>query len=119
MTDPLCSGLRETLLRLAAARGMNIIPAGTYVCTNGPRLETSAEIRMFSQLGGDVVGMTGVPEIPMARELGLHYAAVAYSINYAAGLVGGRMVFVNTELQDCECENALLDVHPPEPDEEI
>jgi 5'-methylthioadenosine phosphorylase len=138
MTNPLCSGLREALLRLASARRMNIIPAGTYICTNGPRLETAAEIRMYAQLGGDVVGMTGVPEIPLARELGLHYAAVAYSINYAAGLVGGRMAFVSTgldelkanlialfvetlhipELPDCECENALLDVHPPEMDEE-
>ncbi len=138
MTNPLCHGLRETLLRLASARGMNMIPAGTYVCTNGPRLETAAEIRMYAQLGGDVVGMTAVPEIPLARELGLHYAAVAYSINYAAGLVGERIVFVNAglddlkanlvglfaetlrvpELPDCECENALLDVHPPEPGEE-
>jgi 5'-methylthioinosine phosphorylase len=138
MTSPLCTGLRDVLLRLAVERQMNVFPAGTYVCTNGPRLETAAEVRMYAQLGGDVVGMTGVPEIPLARELGLHYAAVAYSINYAAGLVGEKMAFVNTGLNElkanlvslfvdalrvpalpaCECEHALLEMHPPEPEEE-
>ncbi len=137
MTSPLCTGLRETLLRLASERRMGILPGGTYVCTNGPRLETAAEVRMYAQLGGDVVGMTGVPEIPLARELGLHYAAVAYSINYAAGLMGERMTFVNTGLNElkanlialfvdtlrvpvfpaCDCENSLLEMHPPEPEE--
>ncbi|RPJ48331.1 MAG: S-methyl-5'-thioadenosine phosphorylase, partial [Chloroflexi bacterium] len=86
MTNPLCSGLRAGLLQLAAQRGLNVIPTGVYACTNGPRLETAAEVRMLAQLGGDVVGMTGVPEMPLAREAGLHYAGVAYVINYGAGL---------------------------------
>lgn len=137
MTSPLCSALRDELLRAAAARKITILPNGVYVCTNGPRLETAAEVRMYAQLGGDVVGMTGVPEIPLARELGLHYAAVAYSINYGAGLVGSRMTFVNLGLDElkvnllelfstvlrapalppCDCETACLDYHPPEAEE--
>ncbi len=86
MSVPCCPALRVRLLELADQDGLEIRPGGTYVCTNGPRFETPAEIRMFAQLGGDVVGMTGMPEAALARELGLHYAAVAYSINWAAGL---------------------------------
>jgi len=86
MSAPGCPALQARLLELAEHDGLEIHPAGTYVCTNGPRFETPAEIRMFDQLGGDVVGMTGMPEAALARELGLHYAAVAYSINWAAGI---------------------------------
>ncbi|HBI26752.1 MAG TPA: S-methyl-5'-thioadenosine phosphorylase, partial [Peptococcaceae bacterium] len=59
---------------------------GTYVCTEGPRYETAAEIRMYQQLGGDVVGMTSVPECVLAREAGLCYATLAVVTNYAAGI---------------------------------
>lgn len=58
----------------------------TYVCVDGPRYETPAEIRMFASCGGDVVGMTGVPEVALARELGLCYGALAIVTNYAAGV---------------------------------
>jgi 5'-methylthioadenosine phosphorylase len=60
--------------------------AGTYVCTNGPRFETPAEIRMFRKMGGDVVGMTGVPEVVLAREAGIEYGTLALVTNMAAGL---------------------------------
>jgi 5'-methylthioadenosine phosphorylase len=136
MTSPVCSGLHAGLLRLAQERGLSILPSGTYVCTNGPRLETSAEIRMFARLGGDVVGMTGVPEIPLARELGLHYAALAYVINYGAGLETGHISFVDSglnELKDqvlrlfidtlalqqpplCDCETSRFSMHAPDPE---
>ena len=86
MSTPCCPALRRKLLERAAWANVALHPGGTYVCTNGPRFETPAEIRMFEQLGGDVVGMTGMPEVALARELGMHYAAVAYSINWAAGL---------------------------------
>jgi 5'-methylthioadenosine phosphorylase len=134
MTNPLCGGLRSGLLRLAGARGLNVVPSGTYVCTNGPRLETAAEIRMFAQLGGDVVGMTGVPEIPLARELGLHYAAVAYVINYGAGMQAERIAFINSGLSElkgqvlrlfidtlalgeypaCDCATSRFEMHVPQ-----
>ncbi len=59
---------------------------GTYACAEGPRFETPAEIRMFRQLGADVVGMTSVPEVVLAREAGICYAAVAIVTNWAAGV---------------------------------
>lgn len=88
VTDPYCSGLHKQLMVLAPKHGLEVRPAGVYVCTNGPRFETAAEVRMYAQLGGEVVGMTGVPEATLAREMGLHYAAVAFSVNWAAGLKG-------------------------------
>ena len=60
-------------------------PSGTYGCTQGPRLETAAEIRMMERDGCDLVGMTGMPEAVLARELGLPYAALAVVANHAAG----------------------------------
>lgn len=134
VTNPLCSGLHAGLLGLAAQRGLNILPSGVYVCTNGPRLETAAEVRMFAQLGGDVVGMTGVPEIPLAREAGLHYAGVAYVINYGAGLEKQKMEFISgglselkehllklmldtlrlPTLTECDCETSRFEMHAPE-----
>ena len=59
---------------------------GTYVCTEGPRFETPAEIQMYHRLGGDLVGMTAYPEVALAREIGLCYGAVAMVTNYAAGI---------------------------------
>jgi len=83
---PYCPTLNKQLLALAPKHGLDLRPNAIYVCTNGPRLESPAEIRMYAQLGGDVVGMTGVPEATLARELGLCYAAVAFSVNWAAGI---------------------------------
>lgn len=86
MTEPYCSHLRQELAAAAAAVGQELHSEGVYVCAEGPRFETPAEIRMFRQLGGDVVGMTGVPEVVLARELGMCYAAVATVTNWAAGV---------------------------------
>ena len=93
MTEPYCGGLRKRLLEVAQEKSIHVHPKGTYVCTNGPRLETAAEISMFEKLGGDVVGMTCVPEAPLAREAGLHYAALAFSINWGAGLHTEKIEF--------------------------
>ena len=82
---PYCPYLRKKVLQAAEKRGVPIHPEAVYVCTNGPRLESPAEIKMFDQLGGDVVGMTGIPEAVLAKELDLCYASVAFSINWAAG----------------------------------
>ena len=137
MDQPYCPALREQLLAQAAANGLEVIPQGAYACTNGPRFETPAEVRMLAQLGGDVVGMTGVPEAPLARELGIHYAAVAISINWGAGLekeltiVRGLeakrqaiiKLFIDvlrqpavkeTEAEACPCEAAQFVSYPPE-----
>jgi 5'-methylthioadenosine phosphorylase len=68
-----------------------MISKGVYVCTEGPRFETSSEIGMFSILGGDVVGMTNVPEVVLARELEMCYASVAMVTNYAAGISSTKL----------------------------
>jgi 5'-methylthioadenosine phosphorylase len=88
MTEPYCPELRAVLQEVAAAHGVALGPGATYVCTEGPRFETPAEIRAFALLGAELVGMTGVPEVVLAREAGLCYASVAVATNYAAGLAG-------------------------------
>ena len=88
MTEPYCPQIRAALVRAAGALGLPVAVRATYVCTEGPRFETPAEIRAFAMLGGDVVGMTGVPEVVLAREAGICYASVAIATNYAAGLAG-------------------------------
>ena len=88
MTEPYCPGLRARLLGAAARQDLALGPKATYVCTEGPRFETPAEIAAFARLGGHLVGMTGVPEVVLAREAGLCYAGVAIATNWAAGLAG-------------------------------
>lgn len=86
MTKPYDPGLRQVLSEVAAEAGIGLIDGGTYVCANGPRFETPAEISMYAGFGGDLVGMTGYPEVALARELDLPYAAVGVVSNPAAGL---------------------------------
>lgn len=87
MTEPYCPRLRELLRQTGEDElGGVLHVGGTYVCAEGPRFETPAEIRMFAQLGADVVGMTGVPEVVLAREAGLCYATVCVVSNWAAGI---------------------------------
>ncbi|MBE3589396.1 MAG: S-methyl-5'-thioadenosine phosphorylase [Firmicutes bacterium] len=86
VTEPYCPELRALMEESGRAAGLPVKNGGVYVCTEGPRFETAAEIRVFAQLGGDVVGMTGVPEVVLARELGLCYSTVAMVANLAAGL---------------------------------
>jgi len=83
---PYCPELRRLLLESARELGMVAHDGGVYACTEGPRFETPAEIRMIRQLGGDLVGMTNVPEVVLARELGLCYSLVAMVTNMAAGI---------------------------------
>ncbi len=85
-TEPFCSETRHHLLETARKFGINVIPHGTYICVNGPRLETSAEIKFFKNIGADIIGMTIMPEASLAREVELCYAAVAVVANYAAGI---------------------------------
>ncbi|MCS6859826.1 MAG: MTAP family purine nucleoside phosphorylase [Abditibacteriales bacterium] len=86
MTAPYCPRLRRLLLNVAEQMNLALIPQGVYACMEGPRFETPAEIRMLRMLGGDVVGMTGVPEVVLAREAGMCYAGVSIVTNYAAGI---------------------------------
>ena len=84
-TEPMDASLRAELM--AAAQGMiqPAAPRGTYGVTQGPRLETRAEIDRLARDGCDMVGMTLMPEAALARELELPYACIALSVNWAAG----------------------------------
>jgi 5'-methylthioadenosine phosphorylase len=107
MSEPFYPPLRAALLEKAAVLGLVIAPSGTYACTNGPRLESPAEIRMIEKLGGDVVGMTAVPELVLAKERGLCFAAVGFSVNWAAG-IEQRVQFVQHGLSELSAR--LLDL---------
>lgn len=90
-TEPYCAQLRGVMTEAGRRNGTGLAPRGTYVCVNGPRLETAQEIRFISMAGGDVVGMTGMPEASLARELEICMALVCIVTNYAAGLTGDRL----------------------------
>lgn len=81
VTEPYCPTLRDILNESG-----DVILGGTYVCTEGPRFETPAEIRMFKMLGGDLVGMTGLPEVVLAREREMCYNSICIVSNYASGI---------------------------------
>ncbi len=85
-TEPYCRQSREQLKLVMEEREITFTYGGTYICTEGPRYETPAEIRAFAGWGADVVGMTNVPEATLAREAGLCYANLALVTNLAAGL---------------------------------
>jgi 5'-methylthioadenosine phosphorylase len=84
-TEPFSRPLRMLLLEAAAAAKEKVLDGGVYAATQGPRLETAAEIDRLERDGADLVGMTGMPEAVLAREIGLEYATIAAVANYAAG----------------------------------
>ncbi|MBU6998863.1 MAG: S-methyl-5'-thioadenosine phosphorylase [Theionarchaea archaeon] len=91
VTNPYCSQLRAIICQAAKDIDIPLHPGGTYICTEGPRFETPAEINMFSLMGGHVVGMTNVPEVVLARETKICYASIAAVTNYAAGISPTRI----------------------------
>jgi 5'-deoxy-5'-methylthioadenosine phosphorylase len=103
-TQPYCEHLRQRIIAASLAAGEAIVEDGVYAATQGPRLETAAEIDRLERDGADMVGMTGMPEAGLARELGLCYAAIAVVANHAAGrgdsVAGIRMQDINVTLQD-------------------
>ncbi len=88
-TDPYDSALRAALAEAASGTGISVEVGGVHGVTQGPRLETAAEIRRMAADGCDVVGMTGMPEAALARELGIGYASICMVVNPAAGLGDG------------------------------
>lgn len=96
-TEPYCQAMRNRLIAAAGRAGIDIISAGTYGATQGPRLETAAEIDRMERDGCHLVGMTGMPEAALARELGLCYAACAISANLAAGRGDGPIMMETIE----------------------
>ena len=85
-TEPYNADLRIQVLEAAKEIGLSIVDGGVYGCTQGPRLETAAEIRRLARDGCGLVGMTGMPEAVLARELGLPYCSITLVVNRAAGL---------------------------------
>lgn len=93
VTYPFCQELTEIIFRSCTIHGAKTFKNCTYVCTEGPRFETPAEIRAFSNMGGDVVGMTLVPEVVLSRELGMCYSSISLVSNYAAGISEEKVSF--------------------------
>jgi 5'-methylthioadenosine phosphorylase len=90
-TEPYCPELREYIFQASENAAVDVARTGTYVCTNGPRMETAAEIKAFSAVGADMVGMTGMPEAVLARELEICFAFIAVITNYAAGIADKKL----------------------------
>lgn len=85
-TFPYSEPLRKRLYSAAEEKDISIYKGGTYGITQGPRLETAAEVKRLKKDGCDIVGMTGMPEAALAKELELAYACCALSVNWAAGI---------------------------------
>jgi 5'-methylthioinosine phosphorylase len=84
-TEPYAQNMREKCLQAALRIAQPLVDGGVYACVQGPRLETAAEINRLERDGATIVGMTGMPEAALARELGIDYAALCPVANHAAG----------------------------------
>ncbi len=132
VTHPYCPSFRERILAAAKKSGLSIHPRGCYICTEGPRFETPAEIQMFRGWGADVVGMTNVPEAVLAAEAGLCYAVVSMVTNWAAGLKEGGLTheehlrimgenrdevitLLRTMIEELQDKDTDCDHEPPKP----
>jgi len=90
-THPYCYEMREIFIQAAGDISLPVKKNGTYICVNGPRLETEKEIQFFSFIGADVVGMTAMPEAALARELEICFTGISIVTNYAAGIAGAKL----------------------------
>lgn len=96
-TWPYCESMRQLAINAGKNAGINISDKGTYAVTQGPRLETAAEVDRFERDGADMIGMTGMPEAALARELDLCYASCAVIANLAAGRGEGEITLEEIE----------------------
>lgn len=101
VSQPYCPEIRALLIKTAKKHAVSLRDRAVFVCTEGPRFETPAEIKMLRRLGGDVVGMTGLPEAVLSREIEMCYATLCFVSNNAAGmqqrLTAGEVVEVAKE----------------------
>ncbi len=132
MSDPYCKNLREKFIVNAKDQGLDIKGNAVYVCVEGPRFESAGEIKMYRSLGGDVVGMTSIPEVVLAKELGMCYSTIAIITNWCTGIKGeiqlhdiqGAMdknrekisqIFLKVfekglDQKHCSCKNAIIEL---------
>jgi 5'-methylthioadenosine phosphorylase len=103
VTQPYCPELRATLIKTARELKIKLHPHGVYCCSEGPRFETAAEIKAVRRLGGDLVGMTNVPECVLAREAGICYSAISVVTNFAAGI--SKVKLTHAEVAELMAEN--------------
>ena len=96
------------ILEAAAGAGQAIRDGGVYACFEGPRFETPAEIRLARLAGADVAGMTGVPEVTLAAEAGLRYAAISLVVNPAAGVSDEPITMVDIEIALAESTRHVI-----------
>jgi 5'-methylthioinosine phosphorylase len=108
-TLPFCADMRRSLLAAGRTAGFELQDGATYGATQGPRLETAAEISRMERDGADLVGMTGMPEAVLARELGVCYAMLAVVVNPAAGK-GGNAKAVSLDDIQAVSETAMKKV---------
>jgi 5'-methylthioinosine phosphorylase len=104
--EPYTPMLRHKILAAARVTGVKVVDGGCYGATQGPRLETRAEIARLRRDGCDLVGMTGMPEAGLARELGLDYACLAIVANWAAGCGGGEEITMAEVLANVRAASA-------------
>lgn len=102
-TKPYSEALRQQLLDAAASAGISVRDGGAYGVSQGPRLETAAEVRRMARDGCDLVGMTAMPEAALARERDLHYATLAFVVNWGAGLSDEDITMdaINQQISRC------------------
>lgn len=102
-TNPYCENLRNILIKSG-----DVHPYGVYIATEGPRFETGAEIQFYKLIGGKIVGMTGVPEVVLAKEKQICYSSICAVTNYAASISPHKLTI--TEVVDAmnDCEEKLI-----------
>lgn len=108
MSDPYTPSLRKAILAAGREAGIGVVDGGCYGATQGPRLETKAEIARLRRDGCDLVGMTGMPEAALARELRLEYASLALVANWAAGCGDGAEITMAEVLANLDHATARL-----------
>jgi 5'-methylthioadenosine phosphorylase len=108
-TLPYSPGLRSCILRSAEQVQQRCLDGGVYAATQGPRLDSIAEVNRYERDGADMVGMTGMPETALARELGLDYATIAVVANYAAGR-GDSQISISMEGVNATARHAMVRV---------
>jgi len=117
MVEPFCPNLRKLLYEQAKKLGYQCHEKGTVVTIEGPRFSTRAESFMFRQWGGDVINMSTVPEVVLAREAGLHYAAIAMPTDYDCWKTGekpvdAQMVMETFKKNVEKVQNLIIEVIP-------